>query len=202
MNGWTGLMTKLQAVNICLNSVGASSVEDVDAGGPDAQMAADLIEETSAYIQSEGWTWNREVFKLVPDKDKHIYLPANTINVDSVGVSKNIDVIQRGQRLYNKAENSYEFPQTEIYVECIMALPWTDLPQAVRIFIAASSALVFQQRILSSESLDKFLEQKAKDAWIKIVRADMRDADYNMLKDNWSTASVVERAQFNRGAYL
>lgn len=203
MSDWTGLMTKLQAVNICLGGIGSSSVESVDAGGLDAQMASDLIDETSAYVQSEGWTWNTEIFKLSPDSSGFVFLPANTTNADMVGLSADINAVQRGQKLYDKDHNTFVFTQgATYYVEVQQCLVWDDLPQIVRIFIAASAAMVLQQRTLGNDVIDKDLQSKAKDAWNKIVRADLRDGDYNMLRDNWSSLSVVQRGYFSRGNYL
>lgn len=202
MSDWTGLMTKLQAVNICLGGIGTTSVDDVDAGGLDAQMASDLIDETTAYVQGEGWTWNSETITLTPDADGFLNLPANIIEADTSALSNTVDAVQRGLRLYDKDNNTFVFKAGSYSVDVTLNLTWDELPQTVRVFIAATAAMLMQQRTLGNDNLDKDLQARAKDAWVKIIRADMRDGDYNMLRDNFSSLSVVQRGFFSRGAYL
>lgn len=203
MTDWTSQMTKLQAINICLNSVGTSSVEDVDAGGLDAQMASDLLDETCYYVQAEGWAWNRETFRMSPDADGFINLPANVSNVEVATLSNDLDVAQRGLKLYDRANNTYVFKQgMTVYLDTIINLAWDDLPTPMRIFITATAAMTLQERILGNDVLDKDLAKRAQDAWVKLVRADNRDTKPNMLHDNFSSASVSNRGFFNRGAYL
>lgn len=194
-------MTKLDAVNIVLSSQGEPSVNDIASGGVDAQIASDIIDETTRRVIDKGWHWNRELHTLSPDVDGYINLPANTSRVDTTGYDANLDVVQRGLRLYDRVNNTYTFTnpiQLEIYV----LLSWDELPNTAKLFITYSSAATFQKRMLSSDTLDKMLEKQVVDAWAELIRADMEVADYNMVKDSWSVLGALQRAGFNRGNYL
>lgn len=201
MSDWTQPMSRLQAVNVCLSAMGESKVESVDAGGLDAQLANELIDETSANLQGKDWYWNREFHQLSPDTNGFIWLPNNIIWADTYGPSANVDVVPRGLQLFNVTDSTYVFTDP-LYVELRVHLEWDLLPFSARRFIAASAAMALQQRVLSSDSIDKMLAKHASDAWVDLVRTESKIADANMLKDNWSSAGVVNRGMFRRGLYL
>ena len=201
MTEWTGPITKLQALNVCLSSMGEPEVATVDAGGLDAQMADRLLDETSATVQAKGWSWNREVHKLSPDINGFIYLPANVITADTTAYHASIDAVQRGLRLFNKKDNTYVFA-TFLTVDMLVLLPWDDLNFNMRLFVTASAAMILQQRLLGSAEVDKALKARTADAWNELMRDETRTGDYNMLRDSWTNASVLNRGMFSRGSSL
>jgi hypothetical protein len=147
-----------------------------------------------------GWHWNREKHSLSPNSFSQIVLPNNTLRVDTIEDSHSIDVVQRGQRLFNKATNSYTFdkPLTlEIYVE----LPFSDLAFSAKQFITIRSARLLQQRQLGSDTLTKFHEADEQRAWISLQQDELEVADGNMLYDSWSTRRIVTRGSFSRGSF-
>lgn len=193
-------MTKLDAVNICLSSIGETQVSSMEDSGADALAASELIDETSRLVQDKGWHWNTEVFSIAPDNNGFINLPANTSRVDSTSVDYYLDVIQRGLRLYNKDDNTYVFTDP-VKVELVQTLAFEELPTSAKIFIAARAAMTFQERVIGSDSLDKTLKDQAKDAWVALVRAENETGDYNMLTDSWSVSRTLNRGMFRRGMY-
>lgn len=195
-------ITKLDAVNICLNSIGESSIASLDGCPPDAQIAADLVDEVARSLQNKGWHWNRQSIVLTPDADGYLNLPNNTSRVRTMGPSLQYDLVQRGMKLWDKANNTFVFdPATQITVELYILLPFDDLVQQAKEFVAYRAAMVFQQRIHASDTEDKFLKENAMEAWRQLKRAETSVGRPNMLRDNWSTASALTRGQFNRGAY-
>lgn len=193
-------MTKLEAVNICLSSIGEPSVNDLDTAGVDAQLASDIVDETARSMLLRGWYWNEEVHTLSPDVSGNLTLPANTAKVDTLSIA-DLDIVQRGLRLYNKGDNTYTFT-APLEVKLTVLLPFDELPLAARDYIAARAAMTFQQRILGADKLDSDLTTRAKEAWVEIIRDDNEVADPNMLEDNWSTAAIVRsRGWFRRGAW-
>lgn len=194
-------LTKLEAINICLSSMGEPSVNTVDDAGIDAQMASDLIDETARNVQLKGWHWNREVHTFSPDANTgSINLPNNIAKVDSTDGSSNIDVVQRGLRLFDRGTNSYSF-SVPVTLECVVILPFDELPLSCKAFIAYESAMTLQRRLLGSGDIDKFLDDNRNDAWNELVRDQNEIEDNNVLKDNWSTVSILNRGGFRRGAY-
>lgn len=193
-------MTKLDAVNICLSSLGEPTVNTLDGAAIDAQMASDLINEQSRSVQSIGWYWNRESYFLSPNTDGEIILPVNTLRIDTVDESKTTEVVQRGRKLFNLANTNYQFTdpvKVEIYVE----LQFEDAPFAAKQFITMRAARLLQQRLLGSETLHKFTTADEQRAWAVLMQEEAETLDGNMLNDSWSTRSIVTRGYFARGAY-
>lgn len=196
-------MTKLEAVNICLNAIGESSIQSLSGIiPPDAQLASDLVDERTRHLLNIGWHWNREIITLTPDVGGYLNLPANISRVRSINGSRSADVVQRGQKLYDKANNTFVFTSgTKMEVEVYILLPFEDLVQQAKSYIAYNSAMVFQQRIHASSDVDKFLRDEAAGAWRSLLRAEQQVGRPNMLKDNLSSASILQRGYFARGAF-
>ena len=193
-------MSKLEAVNICLNAMGEPSINSLDGAAIDAQMASDLIDETSRSVQAMGFYWNREAFTLTPNAAGEIVLPSNTARVDTIDGDKSISVVQRGTRLYDLENNTYVFDKS-LKVDLILILAFEDLPLAAKNFITMRSARLLQQRLLGSETLHKFNNADESRAWILLLQDEADVADSSMLHDSWSTASILNRGWFSRGAY-
>lgn len=193
-------MTKLDAVNICLSSMGEPVINSLDGASVDAQMASDLIDETSRTVQAQGWHWNRERHTITPNFNNEIVLPANTARIDTIEDSRNIDVIQRGGKLFNRKDNTYTFTQP-LTVEIYVLLSFEDMPLAAKNYVTYRAARVFQQRLLGSDTLNKFNSADEQRSWLAMLQDEADVADHNMLYDSWQTHSILSRGTFARGAY-
>lgn len=193
-------MTKLEAVNIALSSMGEPVVNSLDSASVDAQMASDLIDETSRSVQGRGWYWNRERHTLIPNVNNEIILPANTIRIDTIEYNRADAVVQRGLKLFNLSDNSFKF-DTELTVELYVMLPFEDLPMAAKQYVAYRAARTLQQRLLGSETLSKFNQEEEQRAYLTLMQEEAEVADYNMLHDSWQTQSILTRGTFSRGGY-
>lgn len=187
-------MTKLDAVNLCLSSMGEPQISTLSGDVLDAQIASDLIDETSRSVQSRGWHWNLEKYKLSPNQAGQISLPPNTARVDSIKNSE-FDVVQRGTRLFNRTDNTYQFTTT-VEVELYVLLPFEELTLSAKNYIALRSARILQQRLLGSEVLFKFNQIDENQAWIVLLQEEADVGDYNVLYDNNSTGSMLMRNNY------
>jgi len=194
-------MTKLEAVNICLSSMGEPVVNTLDGAAIDAQMAGDLIDETARSVQGMGWHWNRERHTLTPNVSKEVVLPANTIRVDTVDDSKSVNVVYRNGKLFDVENATFQFDQTELKLEIYVVLPFEQLPFAAKQFITARAARLLQTRLLGSDTLNKFNTADEQRAWVALMQEEAETYDGNMLTDSWSTKSIISRGYFARGAY-
>lgn len=193
-------MTKLEAVNICLSSMGEPAINSLDGAAIDAQMASDLIDETSRSVQAMGFHWNHEIHTLSPNVAGEIVVPSNTARIDTINDDKSIDVVQRGTRLFDRVNNTYTFTDS-LDVELFVFLPFEDLPFAAKNFITMRSARLLQQRLLGSDTLHKYNLPDEQKAWVLLLQDEADVADSSMLYDSWSTASILNRGWFSRGAY-
>lgn len=190
-------MTKLDAVNICLSSMGEPVINSLDGASVDAQIASDIIDETSRTLQSEGWHWNRERHTISPNVSGEIALPPNTARIDTIENSFNIDVIQRGGRLFDRSTNSYTF-SSPLTLEIFVVLPFEDLPLAAKNLVTYRAARIFQTRVLGSETIAKFNSVEEQRAMLVLLQDEASIADYNMLSDSYQTASILDRGSVYR----
>ena len=190
-------MTKLDAVNICLSAMGEPKINTLDGSAVDAQIASDLIDETSRSVQSRGWHWNRERLTLSPDVFGIIQAPANTARIDTIDGDRATDVILRGGKLYNRYEASYTFTKPLI-LEVYVFLAFEELPFAAQQYIAMRSARLFQQRVLGSPALSEYGQEEERLAYLTLLQDDVEVADYNMLYDSDQTRSILDRHNFSR----
>lgn len=190
-------LNKVEAVSICLSTIGEPRINSLEGAGLDAQMAAEVIDETSRKVQAKGWHWNKEIHKLSPDVFGNINLPANTVEVDTVNGSVSVDIVKRGLRLFNKATSSYTFTEP-LELKLVVLLPFDELPNAAQDYITVRSARVFQARVLGSETQEKFTERDERDAWAELKKYELRTGDYNLIYDSASSASVLQRRIYHR----
>jgi len=175
--------TELEAVNIMLATIGEDPVSTlVDAALPDANLAKNVLRETSRFVQSRGWHFNvdRE-FELQPGATtKEITVPPNALSVDPE--EQSTDAVWRGTRLYNRTKHTFEWDRA-LKMRIVRFLPFTDTPEAVRYFITIRAARRFQKRILGEESLDAFTEEDEVLARVEAERADLNAADINLSRE-------------------
>lgn len=191
--------TKLKAVNICLSAMGEPVINSLDDAAIDAQMASDIIDETSESVQTVGWYWNTETHTLSPDINGNLVLPQNVIRVDPIDQSLG-NIVQRGGKLFNTDTASFSFTKA-IKLRMSVLLEYDDLPLTAKQFIAIRAARIFQQRLLGSDTLYKFDAQDEQRAFAVLMQEETETMNPNILRDNWSTASILNRGRFSRGAY-
>lgn len=193
-------LTLLDAVNICLSAMGEPAINSLDDAATDAQIAIGIVNETSQSVQSVGWHWNTEKRTIAPDVNGHILLPKNTIQVDTIDEDVAVDVVQRGLRLFDKGTSDFKFTKP-LKLQLVVILDYDDLPFVARQYVAIRAARIFQQRLLGSDTLYKFDKADEQAAWVGIVEDEAKTMNANVLRDNWSAASIVQRGFFSRGAF-
>lgn len=193
-------MTKLGAVNICLAVMGQPRVNDLSGSAVDAEIAADVIDEVSREVQNKGWHWNREQHELTPNAGNEIVVPANAIRIDTDRSDLLTNVTVRGSKLYDLDNNTYTFDRA-LEVGFVVYLEFDDLPASARDYIAKKAARLLQERLLGSQTLTQFQAEDLARLWAELVREDIKAGDYNALRDNYTTAAMVNRGSFARGTF-
>lgn len=191
--------SELEAVNTLLANIGESPISSFDDLAVDASIARETLKEISREVQGRGWHFNTEKRKLTPNAAKEIVLPLNTIRVDSTGVSSNVDVIERGGKLYNRSDykNTYEF-DGDIFVEIVLLLGFEELTEAARRYITMRAARVFQERQLGAPSLSNFNAQDEQRALAYLRQMEGETADRNILTDSYDVSATLQRGVFTR----
>lgn len=178
--------TELEAINTILSVIGESpisSLSDVSAVA-DAVVAQSTLSEVNRQVQTKGWHFNTEYdYVLAPSVSGEIIVPSNFLRVDSFGDDKDVDVTQRGTRLYNRKDHTYTFTKS-LKCEVVVLLPFDEMPQAARHYVTIKAARVFQSRTVGSDALYQFTALDERDAMLDLKRAEGITGDYNILTGN------------------
>lgn len=186
--------TELDAINTMLSVIGEAPVNTVEDNGiVDAVLALQILRSTSREVQARGWHFNTEKnYPLTPDTDGFLVLPNTVLRADTIDSSSDIDVVVRGNRLYNRRDHTFQFEKA-VYVDMVILLEFDELPEPARHFITIRSARIFQERVVGSESLSAFTKQDEARAFVLLNEMEADTADYNILTDNYSVARVLHR---------
>lgn len=179
--------TELEAINTILSVIGESPVSSLSeiSSVADAVNAQLILSEVARQVQTRGWHFNTEDnFELLPENGTgYINVPSNCLRVDTHGDDREVDVTQRGSRLYDKKNHTFAFTKS-LKCQVVLLLPFTDLPQAARHYITVKAARIFQARAVGSEALYQFTAQDERDALLDLKRNEGIVGDYNILTSN------------------
>lgn len=177
--------TELEAVNTMLSIIGESPISSLENTElVDAVTARTILRAVSREVQSRSWHWNTEEnYRLLPNTQKEIVLPLNTLRVDTDNRSQHIDVIQRAQRLYNKGDHTFRFNQP-VTVTLVLNLPFEEIPETARRFITLRAGRIFQERMVGSDMLSSFSALDENQAWALLMDAEAETADINLLNSD------------------
>lgn len=180
-----GKTTKLQAVNQVLSFIGEAPVNSLEdsTGVGDVSLAERTLDEITLEVLSQGWHFNTNYdVKHAPDSNKEIVLGPTVLRVDTkVGQYSDMDVTLRGNKLYNRADNSFEFDESEIKTIEVVSLPWDDLPETARRYITLRTARVFQDRSMGSPDLTQTGTREELVALAALREYDSEGSDYSVF---------------------
>lgn len=178
----TSLTTQLEAINTMLATIGESPVNSIENSGlVDVVIAKRTLDEVSRETQLKGWHFNRESdYPLAPTFPLPgiVYLPANTLSVD--GSSSHVDVVQRGNRLYDRANKTFTFSQT-VKADIKFLLSFDELPEVARQFIMIRASRKFQDRVVGSQTLSGFNKNDELNALVALQNEEAETADYTIM---------------------
>lgn len=187
--------TELDAVNVMLSTIGETPINSLDAssGLADAVIARQILSEVAVQVQEEGWHFNTEHnFVLTPTTSGEIFVAPNVIEIDTVEGDREVDVAIRGNRLYDRTNQTYAFTK-DLKCKVVILLEFEELPQAARHYVTIRASRVFQQRVLGSETLNGFTSEDEARARLSLKRYDSQTADYNILTGNYGVMRVIDR---------
>lgn len=181
-------LSKLEAVNIILDSIGETPVSSLESGLPDAEAAETKLNEIHKTVLSKGWHQNTEKnLKLMPDTDSHVRVPTTYLRIDTTRSSKatNVSVrrLNNQAMLYDVINQSYEFTN-DLYCDVILLLEFEDLTLELSNYIAYRTARKFQEAQMQSVALDNFTVRAEMEAYAALMDSECENEDSNILLDN------------------
>lgn len=192
--------SELEAVNVMLSAIGEAPVSSLnDPSLVDAALAQSILKESSVEIQTRGLHCNTEInFPLVPTVTGEIQVPSNCARIDTTDVSRDIDVTQRGNRLYDRDKRSYTSFTDKLYVDMVLLLEFDELPQHVKRYVTVKATRRFQARLVGSDTLANFTAVDEQEAQIEFERAEAINEDSNILTGSYDTYKIISRGSQRR----
>lgn len=178
-------LTELEAINEILAVGSDSPVSTLDENEViDASLAKNTLRATLVEIQTQGWSYNTdESLEIVPDQEGFIRLPRNTLRVDTVGPSANINCVQRGLRLYNKTDRTYLF-KLPVTVDIVLGLDYEELPSTARMYAVIRAARKYQDRYFGDASTHSYTKEDEYEARSAMMEEELSVQGPNMLDDS------------------
>lgn len=188
----TTAITELEALNMMLTAADEAPVQTASQPGHlPLSIAKDVLNDTVRVVLTLGWTFNTEhEFPLALDTSGGIPIAPNVLSVDVDDKWYGVSAVQRGLRLYDRKSHSYTFTQP-LTGTVILALPWDEIPQPLRQYIAIRAARAYQARMQAGEAVFKFTEQDEQMALLAAQSYEADVADANFLTDSISVSSVL-----------
>lgn len=190
--------TELEAVNTMLSAVGEPPIASLDEQkNVDAAMAKNILGEVDREIQTQGWHFNTQWgVTLTPDSTTNfINLGDNVVRVDiddrASSPADSRDIAQRGDRLFNRTDNTYEFSST-VKATVTYLLSWTELPEPALRYITVKAARVFQDRMVGSQAHHAFSREDEVRALSLLKEFEGDTADHSVF-DNFDVFRIVNR---------
>lgn len=174
--------TLLDAVNDLLRAVRVAPVAgllvtDLNA---DAQAAKQAIDGASIELQQQGWFFNTEEgVVLDPTVDGEIVLAENVLEVLSSRYrSSGNQLAHRGSRLYDPTKRTYAIGES-VEVDIVIALDFSELPNAARLYVTALAARRFCLPRLPTNTTFAYTQEVLSTALTTLQQkdADARDQD-------------------------
>ncbi len=172
-------ISKLDAINTILSSIGSDPVNSLDDTDVDVMNALRLLENESRKIQRQGWLFNTESITLTPDKYTHkIYWDNSMLAYKSQDGN---NYVKRGDYLYDITNSTDNFT-APVVLSVIRAVDFEDLPDCFREYITAKTAVEFQMRYLGDTNVAQDLMIAVQQAQSELVSYDINSGNYNMLQ--------------------
>lgn len=174
------MLSQLDAVNVALQTIGESPVNSISpAPTPSAAAALRIVDEATDEVLSAGYRFNRERdVVLSPDVGGEIVL------VDVVSVSGERfgrDLVLRGTRLFDLDRNSYTFAGA-VTVELLRLIPWEEIPQTARLYIARRAGRLMQDRFFKDRTRSAIAQREELEARLRLDQEEARGEPFTFLE--------------------
>lgn len=184
-------VTELDAVNEIIGSIGESPVNTLENPmNVDVINAIRILNLVNRQVQSRRWSFNTiDSYVLNPDVFTHkIRWSDNFLFIKGID---RINYIKRGEYLYDATNKTSDF-MSPIEVECVLLVPFEDMPEPMRQYITAKAAREFQVRYLGDQALTEEMARSEMEAWQSLQEYELELNNFNLL-DNTGVQQLRRR---------
>lgn len=194
--------TELAAVNEMLAAISEAPVESLDEGNADVQVALQFLQNNSRLLQSKGWAFNTETYKLSPtldtDSGHHwLILPANTLRVHLLPMYQHHPFVMRHSdtgfpRLYDRENRTFNIEKS-VKAELVLGLDFEEMPQPARDYITATAGYQFSMTQMGAEPNIIFSQERVREAYSYFLEEEIEASNPNVLRDSPDSARFAKR---------
>ena len=178
--------TFLEAVNRVLQMLGEAPINSLEGQFGLAQQAQDTINDVSRKVQTEGWSFNTDYERLLMRDAETDEITVGT-NVSRVKLDlysyPDIDVVQRGSRLYDRRAGSYQFDE-DLYADVTYILEWDEVPEYAHHYFMIKAGRQLQEAILGSADLSRINIAAEAEARSQFLEEETTRGEHSWLRGN------------------
>ena len=185
--------SKLQAVNKTLQMMGESPLNSLQGLLGLGNLAEETLDSVSRKVQAEGWSFNTD-YQITLTRDSTTNEISVGTNVSRIVVDpyeySDVDVVQRGSRLYDRKNNTYVFT-INLKADMTIILEWDELPEHARVYIMTKAGKELQENMIGSKDLTEInmvLEQEAR---TQFLEEETTLSEHNMLRGDANKAYPI-----------
>lgn len=205
-------MSKLEAVNDMLLSIGETPVQSLDGGQNDAAIAESVLDRSSRRIQLKGWHVNTlRSYELSKNASNQFVVGIDVLKIDTVnpdsGRANNTpspnSYINASLRrsaddtkwlLFDVDNNSETWTnETTLTVDMVQFLDFKNLPPSLQNYIAKDAGRRYQKGAMGSRVLHAFTQEDVAEAEIDALQEDMENEDRNVFRNDRTARQIVYR---------
>lgn len=196
------MFTELDVVNACLATIGESPLVELEDDHDMVAAARQTMRQSTVAVMHRPWWFNTDFMSLQVANDHFIYVPRDAVAVNVIGRS---DLTQRGRRLYNRFESTYEM-NGPVRVIVTRDLPYEDLPTPAQLHLLNHTVLAFQTDFDGDNSKFQKLQGLLSQSYVSLNTEHIRQIALNGLETmfaqvNKQRTSPTQRIMGHRSGY-
>jgi len=178
--------TELSAVNSILGAIGQSPVTSLVFDNPEISFIYNLLRDANVDLQNEGWHFNTEKHvTYTPDATTGKIEIADDIlrmDVTEGWRKREFDVVRRNGYLYDKYDHTDDWSDTtEILLDVVRLLSFSDLPSVFQRFIIARASRIAATQLIVNAQLVQLLSTQEQLARASCVEYECNQGNHTMF---------------------
>ena len=176
------IINELSIVNRCLNSMGELAINSItNSTNPMVTNARSALQDELYAQMAQGWWFNTEWVKVIPNLDGEYVLPSDTLDLSTERNGNPHWLTLRGRKLYNTNGGAYFTGTKPLEVRIIRSIPLDDLPYPAQRLVQAATINKFQANFDGDEKKAQDAQSSYSEAYALCMVSHTRNVGANML---------------------
>lgn len=172
------MFSELDVVNACLATIGETPLVELEDDHPMVAAARQKMRQSNVAVMHRPWWFNTDIVTLQTANDRFVYVPRDAV---AVNVIDRADLTQRGRRLYNRFESTYEI-NGPLRTVVTRDLPYDDLPTPAQLHLLNHTVLAFQTDFDGDATKMQKLGRSVQESYVSLNTEHIRQVRLNGLE--------------------